>query len=234
MVSPNLGKDQIGHEVVGTEGAVRSVPRGFDEDQGYYARERVRWLRRCLDELGERPATMLDFGCGDGLGTPHFFSHLPIRSLLGVDVRRDLLAVAEDAAAHADASYVHLGDYRATESMDLAYTCGAFGRLPWRERTAAAVLVLRSLKPGGLFALWEHNPWSPSTLWNGNGKSTRRAEPAVTPTEARQLLRGVGFDIVHTTSTFYFPRAVSWCRAIEPMLATIPLGGQYMVLARKP
>jgi len=44
----------------------------------------------------------------------------------------------------------------------------------------------------------------------------------------------VGFDIAHTTSAFFFPPGMGWAHGIEPLLAPIPLGGQYMVLARKP
>jgi hypothetical protein len=94
--------------------------------------------------------------------------------------------------------------------------------------------VYRSLKPGGLFAFWENNPWNPGTRLIMSRVSFDRDAITLAPPEARQLLRGVGFDIVHTTSAFYFPRALRWCRVMEPMLAPIPLGGQYMVLARKP
>jgi SAM-dependent methyltransferase len=212
-------------------------PRGLSpsaEEEGLYARARVRWLRRCLDELGERPSSLLELGCGCGASTPYFFEELKIRSLVGVDVSREQLAVAEHARTRAEVTYVQLGDYRATESMDLAYAHGVFSGMPVWERPAAAILVFRSLKSGGLFALWENNPWHPGARFGSRHASANGAAMPLNPPTARQLLRGVGFDIVHTTSAFYFPRALSWCRPLEPMLATIPLGEQYMVLARKP
>jgi len=101
-----------------------------------------------------------------------------------------------------------------------------------RERNAAAVLVYRSLKSGGLFAFWAHNPWNPATRVSTIGSNG--GARSLTPADARRLLRGVGFDIVHTTSTFYFPRTLTWCRSLEPVLGPLPLGRQYMVLARKP
>lgn len=202
--------------------------------QSGFARGRVQWLRRCLDELGERPSSMLEFGCGSGATVPHFFAELPVRSVIGVEVSRELLAIARGTHTRSEVTWVQLGDYRATESLDLAYTSGVFQRIPPRDRMAAAVLVYRSLASGGLFAFWESNPWSPAArLTTGRASDARRA-PALTAPEARRLLRGVGFDIVHTTSAFFFPRALRWCLPLEPMLASIPLGAQYMVLARKP
>ena len=40
--------------------------RVLEDGDRYFARGRLRWLRRCLDQLGERPAAVLDFGCSDG------------------------------------------------------------------------------------------------------------------------------------------------------------------------
>ena len=36
------------------------------EDKQYFAFERVRWLERCLQELGEQPSSAIDYGCGVG------------------------------------------------------------------------------------------------------------------------------------------------------------------------
>ena len=44
------------------------------EGKEYYARGRMRWLAKRLREMGAaNPQTVLDFGCGLGNGTPHFF-----------------------------------------------------------------------------------------------------------------------------------------------------------------
>jgi len=234
MSSPDTRKPKFDASAPRHGAALHEVSLWPSDGQNYFARGRVRWLRRCLEELGERPATVLDFGCGAGSTTPYFFEELEVRSLVGVEVSRELLAAAERTRAHAQVTYVQLGDYRAAESIDLAYSNSVFHRIPPRERMAAAVLVYRSLKSGGLFAFWENNPWSPGSLLGMLDGAGGRGPATLAAPAARRLLRGVGFDIVHTTSAFYFPRALAWCRPIEPMLASIPLGEQYMVLARKP
>jgi hypothetical protein len=213
----------------------RSDGRGHTLHDGdrYYARGRLRWLRKCLDDLGERPAALLDFGCSHGVTSADYFAQLPIHSVVGVEVSATPDRRAELLGATERATFVHVADYRATESMDLAFTHGVIPGMSERDRAAAAVLVFRSLKSGGLFAFWDRNSWNQRLRLTSTGSSNGHAR-ALAPADARRLLRGVGFDIVHTTSTFVFPRALSWCRPLEPLLAGLPLGREYMVLARKP
>ena len=47
-------------------------------------------------------------------------------------------------------------------------------------------------------------------------------------------LRRAGFEIVLGDSLFVFPGALAFLRPLEPWLCKLPLGGQYLVLARKP
>jgi hypothetical protein len=151
---------------------------------------------------------------------------------VAVDVGPERAHTGHLQSADGKAVYVHVSEYRATESADLAFTTDVLERMPPREQSAAAVLMFRSLKSGGLFAAWQTNPWSPMVV--PSAKGSRGRTRGLVPPDARRLLRGVGFDIVHTTSAFFFPRSFSWVHPIESLLAPIPIGGQYMVLARKP
>jgi hypothetical protein len=90
----------------------------------YYARGRLRWLRKCLDDLGERPAALLDFGCSNGVTSADYFAQLHIHSVVGVEVSATRDRGAEFLGATERATFVHVADYRATESMDLAFTHG--------------------------------------------------------------------------------------------------------------
>jgi hypothetical protein len=55
----------------------------------------------------------------------------------------------------------------------------------------------------------------------------------ITPPEARAMLKAGGFEIMDTSSRFYFPRALAMLRGLEPALARLPLGGQYLVWCRR-
>jgi hypothetical protein len=200
----------------------------------FFARGRVRWLRRCLDTMGERPAHVVAFGWDRGVTTSELFENLHIQSLTTVDVSGE--RGHQQQSADGKATYIHVADFRAAESADLAFTHGVLDHMSDQDRTAAAVLMYRSLKSGGLIAVWQRNPWSPGRFFASSPADVAQVpHPApMNARAARRLLRGVGFDIVNTTSAFFFPRSFAWFHPIEPALAGIPLGAQYMVLARKP
>jgi hypothetical protein len=56
----------------------------------------------------------------------------------------------------------------------------------------------------------------------------------LSPPAARRLLAAGGFELLRSDSLFYFPRSLAFLRWTEPYLARLPLGGQYLVLCRKP
>ena len=212
--------------------------RPDDRSNAFHWRRRARWLRRCLDDLGERPRHMVILGRDRGPANSELFGNLHIKSLVTIDMARERSDAGVLRSADGKATLVHVSDYRASESADLAFTHGILDRIPEHDRAAAMLLVYRSLASTGFFAVWQANPWSPSVAWRERVVAPDGSEAdgvrALSASETRRLLRGAGFDIIHTTSPFFFPQSMSWCEPLEPLLAPIQLGGEYMVLARKP
>ena len=204
------------------------------EDKTFFARGRVAWLERCLRPLSVRPRTVLDFGCGTGSGVP-FLLELPgVESVLGVDVSAKSLAVARKNISPERARFLTLAEHQPSGEFDLAFCNGVFHHIPLAQRAGAVAQVWRSLRPGGLFAFWENNPWNPGTRYVMSRIPFDRDAVTLSAPEARGLLRAGGFEIVRTNFLFVFPRALSWFRSLEPLAARLPLGAQYQVLARKP
>ena len=206
------------------------------EDKDYYARGRMHWLASRLRALGvPAPATVLDFGCGLGGSTPLFLDILGARQVIGVDVSEGLLERAREAfAGERRARFHSIEGHDAPGTADLAFVNGVFHHIPPADRAGALEYVRRTLKPGGLFAFWENNPWNPGTRWIMSRVSFDANAITITPPEARGLLRAAGFEIVETDFLFIFPRALRLLRPLERPLARLPLGGQYMVLCRAP
>jgi len=127
-----------------------------------------------------------------------------------------------------------LKNHQPAADFDLAFCNGVFHHIPLSERADAVNHVLRSLKPGGIFALWENNPWNPGTRYVMSKIPFDRDAITLAPPNARKLLHDGGFEILQTDFQFFFPRPLCWFRGLEPLLAKIPLGAQYQVLARKP
>ena len=204
------------------------------ESKDYFARERVRWLAGCLSRLGEHPKSLLDYGCGIGDTTGILREQLKVQSIVGVDVSLRSLERARVQHGSRNCSFLTFADYRPSESVDLAYCNGVFHHIPLAQRDAAIAYIYQSLRPGGLFALWENNPWNPGTRYVMSRISFDRDAITIPPPEARTLLKKTGFEIIRTDYQFFFPRMLKSLRFLEAYLSGFPLGAQYQVLARKP
>ena len=203
------------------------------EDKTHFARGRVDWLAKCLAPLHQHPRAVMDFGCGTGSATPYLLGLDGVESLVGVDVSAKSLEVARQHYGTQRARFALFADYQPDGRIDLAFCNGVFHHIPPADRPGALAYINRSLRPGGLFALWENNPLNPGTRYVMSRIPFDRDAITLTAGEARRLLRGAGFEIVSTDFLFIFPRMLSWCRGLEPLVSHLPLGAQYQVLGRR-
>lgn len=204
------------------------------ESARFYAEERVAWLATLLARRGVRATRVLDYGCGMGSVSPLLLTLPGTRDVVGVDVSEGLLARARVEHGAANVHFSTVAAHVADGTFDVAYTNGVFHHIPPADRGTAVDVVHRSLKHGGIFAFWENNPWNPGTRYVMRRIEFDRDAITLSPPEARSLLRDRGFEILGTTSRFFFPRILGALRGLEPLLSVIPLGGQYQVLCRKP
>jgi hypothetical protein len=84
-----------------------------------------------------------------------------------------------------------------------------------------------------VFAVFENNPWNPGTRLVMRRIPFDRDAETLSPPAGRRLLRSAGFEVLRTDFVFFFPRALHILRPLERRLARLPLGAQYLVLARK-
>jgi SAM-dependent methyltransferase len=205
------------------------------EGSDYFARGRVAWVQRRLRELGAPPpATVLDHGCGIGSQTALLRDELGAKLVVGIDPSAESLRVARHRRGSDRLRFEVTADFRPGGDVDLAYCNGVFHHIPPDERPAAVDLVRRALRPGGLFAFWENNPWNPGTRWVMSRIPFDRDAITLSALEARRLLREGGLDVLGVDFQFVFPRALAPLRAVEPWLAKLPLGAQYLALALRP
>ncbi len=202
------------------------------EGKEFFASGRMTWLAGLVEKRGERPSVALDFGCGTGSATPFFFEHFRLETLYGTDVSEESLTLARDTWKELPCRFSAVGT-EPEEAVDLAYCNGVFHHIPVAERAEAISRVFRSLKPGGLFALWENNPWNPVTRYAMSKVPFDRDAILLWPGETRRLLEAGGFEVLRTDFVFFFPRSLRVFRGVEPWLCKVPFGGQYLVLARK-
>ena len=210
------------------------------EGRAFFAEGRIGWLRDRLTRLG-RPATkVLDFGCGTGASAPLLRDLLGADRVVGEDVSRSSIEVAQRDHGGPRIAFRHMDvddPVDAPDSLnafDVAYCNGVFHHIPVDERPAAVRRVHAALRPGGVFALWENNPWNPGTRLVMRRIPFDRDAVLVWPAGARRLLRDAGFEIVCTRFLFVFPHALRGLRRMERWMSALPIGAQYVVLARRP
>ena len=203
------------------------------EDRMFYARGRVAWLGGCVRELGLAPRRALDFGCGVGSTSPLLREEFGLAETVGVDVSPRSIELARKTLESEICRFSLMDEFTPDGSLDLAYCNGVFHHIPLEQRDFAAGYVARSLRPGGLFALWENFAWNPGTRYVMAHCAFDKDAITLTPGQSRRLLRAAGFEILRTDFAFVFPRFLKFLRPTEKYLAKLPLGTQYQVLARK-
>src|ERR1700674_1946461 len=203
------------------------------EAKGYFAEERVKSLVRCVQRLQERPRSVIDFGCGIGDTCILLTQAFELGSVLGLDVSCRSIEVAGRQFASEQCSFLEFKDYVPQAAVDLVYCNGVFHHIPVAERDESVDYIRRCLRPGGLLAFWENNPWNPGTRYVMARCAFDRDAVTITPSEAVRLLRRGGFQIISLHYRFFFPRFLKWFRFLELYSSRVPLSAQYKILCRK-
>ncbi len=204
------------------------------ESKDYFARGRVNWLAACFRKLHFEPRTAIDYGCGTGDTCGLLRSTLQLQSVIGVDVSPRSLELARGRNEDEACKFLSFADHTPRGDVDLVYCNGVFHHIAPSERGAAVAYIYCALRPGGLFAFWENNAWSPATRYVMARCSFDREAVPISSPEAKKLLGANGFEILRTDFLFFFPSLLRPMRFLEPYLSRVPLGAQYLVMCRKP
>ncbi len=200
------------------------------EGKDYFAEKRIAWLKHVLGI--QKRAKVLDFGCGTGSATPFLLDILQAESVLGVDISEHSLKVASKTYPE-KTRFCTLEEFVPDGSLDMAFCNGVFHHIPLAERVGAVNYVYRSLKPGGVFAFWENNPWNLGTQYIMWRIPFDRDAIKISPPNSLRLLKSAGFRVERLDFQFVFPKSLGFLRGLEKPLAALPLGAQYQVLCRK-
>ena len=112
--------------------------------------------------------------------------------------------------------------------MDLVFASGVFHHIPFRAHDEHLREVLRVLKPGGRFVLFELNPFNPASLYVFLRSPFDRNAKLMFPRYSQKLLERYGR--AETKFYAFFPGFLRRLRRFEPYLEKIPLGAIYAVI----
>lgn len=198
----------------------------------YFARSRLKWLSYLLAEQKIAPRRVMDFGCGTGMSLPLLEDILHAEQVIGLDTSEESLAVARESVGSRPLELATPAKYVPRQDLDLVFCNGVFHHIPVAERSAAVDYVYRCLRPGGMFAMWENNPWNPILSFGMKHSEIDNNAIPLPPPESCRLVASK-FSVVRTDYLFFFPGYFGWLHPLEKWLIKVPLGAQYQVLARK-
>jgi SAM-dependent methyltransferase len=203
------------------------------EGRDFFATGRLAFLARCLRERNLAAENALDFGCGTGTSVPLIQSLVGARAVVGVDESSRCVAAAAKLHAGPGVTFSATAEHVPAGNFDLVYTNGVFHHIPVARRPAALAFIHGVLKPGGVFSLWENNPWSIGARYVMSKIPFDDDAVMISAGHARDLVRRHGFRVLSTDYLFIFPAALKFLRPLEELARRAPLGAQYQVLCAK-
>jgi len=204
------------------------------ESKSYFAETRVEWLKKKLSKMDFTTKNILDYGCGDGATVPLLADRLSGELMVGTDPSAKAIAIAKQKYAGDNFEFHILNSTGLEHSIfDLVYSNGVFHHITVEQRPETIKWIHDRLHIGGVFALWENNPLNPATRLIMSRVAFDRGCVMVWPHQARKMLIEAGFNVISISYQFIFPRFLGLFRFLESPLASIPLGGQYLILAQK-
>ncbi|XUY29656.1 class I SAM-dependent methyltransferase [Agrobacterium sp. rho-8.1] len=177
---------------------------------------------------------VLDFGCGVGTSSPYFLHYFPGAEIVGADVSTKSLEIARSLYGE-NVRYSLLDkviDFP-DNTFDLAFAACVFHHIPWEEHSHWLSEIFRILRPGGIVAIFEHNPWNPLTVRAVNNCEFDENARLMTPYHLRKIFKNVCFSAIKHNYRIFFPRGFASFRSAEKYMEWLPLGAQYSVVAQK-
>jgi SAM-dependent methyltransferase len=173
-----------------------------------------------------------DIGCGVGLSDRLLAP--AVGELHGVDMARGAL---ETAAR--DNPRVHYHHFDGTRlpfedgALDMTFAINVFHHVPPQDRSGLVTEMARVVRPGGLVAIYEHNPLNPLTRLAVNRCAFDADAVLLGRGELARLARGAGLELVTQGYILFFPWRARLFPLLERALGWLPLGAQHCMAARK-
>jgi ubiquinone/menaquinone biosynthesis C-methylase UbiE len=178
----------------------------------------------------EKPATVLDVGCGVGL------LHSRLAALCETLVAADMSAASIEQAKRSNpgVAYSVIGGslpYR-DATFDVVLAVCVLHHVPPADWDAFVGEMRRVTRRGGLICVIEHNPLNPLTRLAVSRCSFDADAVLLRAGRTRALLEDAGGSAIRTEFFLTLPSRRPFARSVERSLRRLPFGAQYIVSAQ--
>ncbi|MEA2406357.1 MAG: hypothetical protein QOE69_476 [Thermoleophilaceae bacterium] len=211
----------------------QSIAFAGQEHEFYVEVKACALLELAREQLGDLSRVRaLDVGCGVGLTDGHLIPALG--AVEGVDVSEPEIERARAANPAADYRAYDGGTLPFPDDrFDLTFAICVVHHVEPPDRPRLLAEMARVTRPGGLVAVFEHNPLNPLTRLAVRNCSFDEGVVLVGARSLARQLRGAGLTVLASRYVLFFPWRGERLRRLERRLAPVPLGAQYLVAARR-
>jgi SAM-dependent methyltransferase len=199
----------------------------------YFAEYKIADLAHHLSETRASCSRITDFGSGIGYSIPYFRKYFPGANLSCVDVSARSHRLAQNRFPGKETFLLIEGENIPIDdaSQDVVFSACVFHHIPRDEHQQWLKELLRITRPGGVLAIYEHNPLNPLTVHAINTCSLDRNARLIKAWNMRQACLGAGWLNMRIDYRLFFPRPLAFLRPLEKRLGWLCIGAQYRLLA---
>jgi SAM-dependent methyltransferase len=204
------------------------------EPPEYFAEYKIADLAAFAARQNIGCSNILDFGSGIGNSIPYFRKYFPGSNLICADVSSRSIEVAQTRFPGTE-SYIKIGEKvpLADGSQDIVFSACVFHHIPHVEHQKWLLELARVTKPGGILAIYEHNPLNPLTVRAVNTCPLDVNAHLIPASTMRKRAITGGWQRGEVAYKVFFPSKLSAFRNLEDRLEWLPLGAQYRMVSHK-
>lgn len=206
----------------------------FGREHDVYLNIKAHHIQRAIARHLGNPAQsrLLDVGCGVGLMDRALAPH--VGAIYGVDITAEAVAAARNSNPTGiysvyDGATLPFRD----DTFDVSIVVNVLHHVPIDSRARVLTEIARTLRPGGLCMVAEHNSLNPLTRRVVSTCEFDHDAVLLRPVESRDLLGTAGFEVVEQRSVVFLPTARRWALALDQWLGWLPIGAQYLIVGRR-
>jgi len=203
------------------------------ENPEYFAEYKIADLARYLAKTNATCKRITDFGSGIGNSIPFFRSYFPGAVLSCADISERSAQMAQNRFPGNETYLLIEGEKipAGDASQDLVFSACVFHHISHEDHELWLKELLRITRPGGILAIYEHNPLNPLTVRAFNTCPLDKNARLIGARSLRQACLVAGWSSVSIAYRLFFPRALACLRPLEQRLGWLGLGAQYRLIA---